>query len=130
MFISSSSKYQGQNIGPDCRQPFTAASLGEIPIPAQWGRRSTRLALALNSSNAKVCEEVPSPAAGLEAYAQNDSKDLGDVFQFRFSLEGAYEFEDRSRTGLRLSHISNAGINGDDPGEESALVTYSIPLTF
>lgn len=75
-----------------------------------------------------VGDWVITPSAGFGGYAQNDSKYLGGVFQFMLSLEGAYEFEDGSRVGLRMTHISNANIHDDNPGQESALVTYSLPL--
>ena len=73
---------------------------------------------------------VITPSGGFGGYAANDSKYLSGTFQFQLSLEGAYEFEDGSRVGLRMSHISNAGMHDDNEGVESALVTYSYPLRY
>jgi len=70
---------------------------------------------------------VITPSGG---YAANASKYLAGTFQFQLSLEGAYQFQDGSRLGLRMSHISNAGLHDDNEGVESALVTYSYPLRF
>lgn len=70
------------------------------------------------------------PSFGVGGYDRNGSKELGGVFQFYIHVEAAYEFADRSRLGVRLAHISNAGIQEYNTGEESALVTYSIPIDF
>jgi lipid A 3-O-deacylase len=70
---------------------------------------------------------IVTPSAGFGGYVQNDSKDLGGVFEFQVSLEAAYEFDDGTRLGLRMSHISNAYLHEDNPGVESALVTFSVP---
>jgi lipid A 3-O-deacylase len=69
---------------------------------------------------------TPSIAAG--AYDEGDSKDLGGALEFRSSLELAYEFDSRSRLGLAFSHISNAGIYDDNPGTETIMLTYSMPV--
>jgi hypothetical protein len=69
----------------------------------------------------------PSFAPGL--YRQGDGKDLGHTVEFRSSLEVAYRFDDRSRLGLELYHRSNAGLGDRNPGEESLMLTYSIPLS-
>jgi hypothetical protein len=69
----------------------------------------------------------PSFAPGL--YHQGDGKDLGHTVEFRSSLEVAYRFDDRSRLGLELYHRSNAGLGDHNPGEESLMLTYSIPLS-
>lgn len=71
---------------------------------------------------------VVSPSAGAGGYHEGDGKDLGGVFQFVLALDGAYEFESGERIGLKLSHISNAGLHSDNPGVESVLVTYSVPF--
>jgi len=43
-------------------------------------------------------------------------------------LEVAYRFDDRSRLGLSISHYSNAGLGDDNPGTESLMLNYSVPL--
>jgi len=69
---------------------------------------------------------TPSIAAGL--YFEGDGKDLGSPIEFRSQIELAYRFNDRSRLGLAVSHISNAGIGDDNPGTEIVTLYYSIPL--
>jgi len=71
---------------------------------------------------------VVTPLAAAGAYQQGGSKDLGGTFQFRVGLGLAYEFQDRSRLGVRLDHISNASLHEHNPGEEELLLSYSIPL--
>jgi hypothetical protein len=69
----------------------------------------------------------PSFAPGL--YAEGDGKDLGHVIEFRSGIELAWRFDDRSRIGLELSHRSNASLDKSNPGEESLMVFYSLPLS-
>jgi lipid A 3-O-deacylase len=68
----------------------------------------------------------PSFAPGL--YHEGGGKDLGNILEFRSAIELAYRFDDRSRLGVELSHRSNAGIGGDNPGEESLMLFYHLPL--
>ena len=68
------------------------------------------------------------PMGGIGGYGSGDGKDLGGVFQFIVASEVAYEFENRMRLGLYVSHISNAGIHDDNPGTDSVLVSFSVPL--
>lgn len=71
---------------------------------------------------------VVTPLAGLGAYHQADSSDLGGVFQFRLALGIAYQFEDQSRLGLILGHISNAQIHDDNPGQDEVYVSFALPF--
>jgi len=75
---------------------------------------------------------VITPLAGLGAWwhgGRND-EDLGGIFEFRLSLTFAYQFENRSRLGLRLGHISNANIHRKNPGDNDLMLTYALPLNF
>jgi lipid A 3-O-deacylase len=69
----------------------------------------------------------PSFAPGL--FYEGNGKDLGSVIEFRSALELAYRFDDRSRLGLEISHRSNAGIDEHNPGEETLMLFYHLPLT-
>ena len=69
---------------------------------------------------------TPNTAVGL--YAEGDGQDLGHVIEFRSGIELAYRFDDRSRLGVAVHHLSNASIGDDNPGTETALIYYSIPL--
>ncbi|MDA1099756.1 MAG: acyloxyacyl hydrolase [Proteobacteria bacterium] len=61
-------------------------------------------------------------------YGEGDGKDLGHGLEFRSQLEVAYRFNDRSRLGLSFSHMSNASIGDKNPGSESLMLTYAVPV--
>lgn len=75
---------------------------------------------------------TPSFSPGI--FLRSDGKDLGHVIEFRTGLELAYRLDDRSRIGIEISHRSNAGLGSLDhkcpcnPGEESLVISYHIPL--
>ena len=70
---------------------------------------------------------TPSFAPGY--YAKGGGYDLGYPLEFRSQIEFAYRFDDRSRLGLAVSHMSNASIGDTNPGTESAMLYYSIPFS-
>ncbi len=61
-------------------------------------------------------------------YTEGDGKDLGHGLEFRSQLEIAYRFDDRARLGLSISHMSNASIGDKNPGSESLMLTYALPI--
>ncbi|UUX51151.1 acyloxyacyl hydrolase [Nisaea acidiphila] len=69
---------------------------------------------------------TPNFAAGI--YGNGDGKDLGSAIEFRSGVEFAYRFDDYSRLGLTFHHISNAGIDEQNPGTESVMLMYSVPF--
>lgn len=71
---------------------------------------------------------VLTPTAAVGGYAQGNSRDLGYGLEFRTGGELAYRFEDRSRIGLAVHHISNANIGAKNPGVENITINYSIPF--
>ena len=73
---------------------------------------------------------VLTPSFAPTIYLEGDSKDLGSWFEFRSGVELAYEFTDKSRLGIALHHLSNAGIGDSNPGTEILSVNYSLPLPF
>lgn len=62
------------------------------------------------------------------AYHEGDGKDLGHTLEFRSQFEIAWRFDDRSRLGLAVSHMSNASIGDKNPGQESLTLNYSFPF--
>jgi hypothetical protein len=68
------------------------------------------------------------PSAAFGYWERGSSKNLGAHEEFRTGGEIAWRFDDASRIGVSLHHISNAGITQRNPGVEEALVEYSIPL--
>ena len=69
---------------------------------------------------------TPSFAPGV--YVRGGGHDLGHVIEFRSQAEFAYRFDDRSRLGLAVSHISNASIGDTNPGTELFTLYYSVPI--
>lgn len=70
---------------------------------------------------------VPSLAAGL--YGDGSSgKDLGHVVEFRSQAELRYSLDWGGRIGLAFSHLSNAGLDDRNPGANSLVLTYGVPL--
>ena len=72
---------------------------------------------------------VLTPNTAVGAYSEGAGDDLGHVIEFRSGFELAYRFDDRSRLGVAVHHLSNASIGDRNPGTETALIYYSIPLT-
>ena len=68
----------------------------------------------------------PSFAPGY--YHQGGGEDLGYKLEFRSAIEVAYRFDDRSRLGLEVYHMSNASLGNINPGEESINAVYSLPI--
>jgi lipid A 3-O-deacylase len=71
---------------------------------------------------------VLQPSFAVGAYAKGNGLDLGHWIQVRTQLELAWRFDDRSRLGFSLNHISNAGIGDTNPGIESVGLTYALPF--
>ena len=69
---------------------------------------------------------IPNFAVG--AYHEGAGKDLGGVLEFRSGIEVAYQLPNRHRIGIALNHLSNASIYDRNPGTESVILTYSMPI--
>lgn len=61
-------------------------------------------------------------------YWQGGGKDLGLPLEFRSGIELAWRFDDRSRLGVSLHHLSNASLGDDNPGTETLLLYYALPV--
>lgn len=62
-------------------------------------------------------------------YYRGTGIDLGYPLEFRSSAELAYRFDDRSRLGAQIYHLSNAGLGWKNPGTEVIMLSYSVPIT-
>lgn len=69
---------------------------------------------------------IPNFMAG--AYSDGSGKDLGGAIEFRSGIELAYQFPNRERVGIAFNHISNASIYDKNPGAETLLINYSVPV--
>lgn len=77
----------------------------------------------------KVTERIVLwPSVGLGGYSQGDGRDLGGVFQFHVGALGAYRFDNGHLLGVSFNHISNADIHDRNPGVDSLLLSYTVPL--
>jgi hypothetical protein len=62
-------------------------------------------------------------------YSKGSEKNLGYPLEFREQIELSYRFEDRSRLGVSFSHYSNAWLGDENPGAETLMVHYSLPMS-
>ena len=69
---------------------------------------------------------APGFAAGY--FMRGDGRDLGYPIEFRSGAELGWQFDDKSRLGIHFYHLSNASIGKRNPGEESFVIFYDIPL--
>ena len=69
---------------------------------------------------------APGFAAGY--YAQGHGKNLGYPIEFRSGIEMAWQFADARRLGAHFYHLSNASLGKRNPGEESLVLFYDIPV--
>ncbi len=69
---------------------------------------------------------TPNVAGGY--FARGSGTDLGSWWEFRTGAELAWRFDNMSRLGIAFSHMSNAGLTKRNPGEQSLLLIYSVPL--
>ncbi len=71
---------------------------------------------------------VATPSFSFGLYGEGDGKDLGHAVEFRSAIQIAYRFDDRSRLGIMLHHLSNAGLDDINPGANTVMLTYSRPF--
>ncbi|HEX3860918.1 MAG TPA: acyloxyacyl hydrolase [Stellaceae bacterium] len=69
---------------------------------------------------------TPNAAAGY--FERGTGTRLGSWMEFRTGAELAYRFPDSTRLGLAVNHTSNAGLTKRNPGEQSILLMYSLPM--
>lgn len=69
---------------------------------------------------------APGFAAGY--YARGGGKNLGYPLEFRSGIELGWLFDNEYRLGVHFYHLSNASLGHKNPGEESLLLFYDIPL--
>ncbi len=70
---------------------------------------------------------TPSIGAGLYTKGGSDI-DLDAPIQFRTQLEISYEFKEKSRLGINLSHMSNAHLGNSNPGTEVISLLWATPI--
>jgi lipid A 3-O-deacylase len=73
---------------------------------------------------------TPQAGAGAWWHGGSDDENLGGTWEFRLGLNVAYEFQNKSRLGVRLGHISNKDMYRKNPGDNDVMLTYAFPLGF
>jgi hypothetical protein len=73
---------------------------------------------------------VLTPNFAVVGYEKGGGKDLGHGLEFRSGIEVAYKLNASSHLGIALYHLSHAGIGGDNPGQESVILSYSFSPDF
>ena len=71
---------------------------------------------------------VLTPSAAVGFWRAGSGKELGSTIEFKTGAELAWRFADASRLGISFDHISNAGLTLHNPGVETLLLIYSLPL--
>ena len=71
---------------------------------------------------------VVTPNAAVGYFTHGTGIDLGAHTEFREGAEFAYHFDNLSRLGVGMYHISNAGIGQHNPGAEFVTLVLTMPF--
>jgi len=71
---------------------------------------------------------VVTPTAAVGYFTHGTGIDLGAHTEFREGAEFAYRFENLSRLGVGMYHMSNAGIGKKNPGVELVTLVLTMPF--
>ena len=66
---------------------------------------------------------------GVGYYYRGGGPSLGGQVHFRSGFTFAYELDDGIRFGLSWHHISNLGLEGRNPGQETTMLVLEIPFS-
>ena len=69
---------------------------------------------------------TPSAAAGY--FYTGQGLNLGSWWEFRTGAELDYRFADQRRIGVGFYHMSNAGLDKENPGQEMATLVFTVPM--
>lgn len=70
------------------------------------------------------------PAFGGGYYGKGKGKELGGEAEFHGGLDLGYRLANGHRLGIKVTHVSNGNTQERNPGTESVLLTWSVPLRF
>jgi lipid A 3-O-deacylase len=71
---------------------------------------------------------VATPSAAVGYFTNGTGIDLGAHTEFRTGAEFDYRFDNLSRLGVGMYHMSNAGIGKQNPGVELVTVILTMPF--
>ena len=66
------------------------------------------------------------PSFGTGYYKDGDGKKLGNLIEFRTTVEISYQLKNNNRIGLSFGHISNANLGANNPGVEILSLSYQV----
>ena len=75
-----------------------------------------------------VARFVVTPSFAVGYYNRGGGIELGSHCEFRTGAEFDYRFEDQTRVGVGLYHMSNAGLGKQNPGVELATLVVTVPF--
>jgi len=68
------------------------------------------------------------PMATVGDYEKGSGKDLGSHIEFKTGVEFDYVMDNGIKFGPAFDHISNAGIDKTNPGEENLMLMVTVPF--
>lgn len=68
------------------------------------------------------------PSFGVAGYRQGGGRDLGGIRQFHVEMAISYDVPDAGFLGVSWQHVSNAGSQPSNPGNDALFVTYTLPV--
>ena len=71
---------------------------------------------------------VLTPNVAVGYFGRGSGTNLGSSTEFRSGAELAWRLSNQARVGVAVHHMSNAGIGKHNPGEQSVVLMYSIPM--
>ena len=71
---------------------------------------------------------VMTSSLGVGLFHQSEEIDLGHSVEFRSGIEFARVFKNNYRLGAAFYHLSNSRLSADNPGTESLVISFSIPV--
>jgi len=113
----------------DClRSPFSFLEFRPLVGVMATARGSGYLYLGINFDLLFFDHLLFAPGFAGGYYWQGNGKNLGYPVEFRSGVEVAWQFSSWHRLGFHFYHLSNASLARKNPGEESLVLFYDIPI--
>lgn len=111
------------------KSPFRILEFRPLVGVMATARGSGYLYLGLNFDLLFFDHLLIAPGFAAGYYWQGSGKDLGYPIEFRSGVELAWQFPSWHRLGVHFYHLSNASLGRRNPGEESLVLFYDIPIS-
>ena len=89
------------------------------------GEESLHLRLGLGRDFTLGERFVVTISSGAGYYSRGDGPELGEDLEFRSALDLGFRWREDLALGLRISHLSNAGLGDANPGVETVSLSLS-----